>query len=69
MRDKKSVILPDDISVGAEKHETVLSPVISDLAASILLDPLQMGVRPPRRVGFVDAAAIKEKNPRHAKKS
>jgi len=24
-------------------------------------DPLQMGVRPPREVGFVDAAAIKRK--------
>jgi hypothetical protein len=49
MDEKKSVILPGDIPVAADKHQTVASPVASDLVASILSsppDPLEMGVKP-----------------------
>lgn len=59
--EEKSVILPGDIPVSAEKYQTFLSPVVSDLAASILVDPFEMGVKPPRRVGFVDVAEIRRK--------
>lgn len=41
---EKSVIRPGDIPVGTRHFRTVLSP---DLAASILVDPLVMGVKPP----------------------
>jgi len=60
----KSVIRPSDIPVKTEKYRTVLSPVVSDLAASILAsppDPLEVGVRLPRRFGFVDATEIRRK--------
>ncbi len=59
-----SVIRPSDIPVKADKYKTVLSPVVSDLAASIFAsppDPLEMGVRPPRRFGFVDATEVRRK--------
>lgn len=43
---KDSVIRPGDIPVKANRYKTVLSPVVSDLAASLLVDPLEMGVKP-----------------------
>lgn len=49
-RKKGSVILPGDIPVEADRYQTVLSPVVSNLAASFLslpLDPLEMGVTSP----------------------
>jgi hypothetical protein len=47
MSEEKSVIRPSDIPVKAKKYTTVLSPVVSDLAASCLVEPLKMSVRPP----------------------
>jgi len=47
MCEEKSVIHPGDIPVKAKKYKTVLSPVVSDLAALILkdIDPLEMDVQ------------------------
>ena len=62
--EKKSVILPDDIPVKTDIHQVFLSNRVTDLAASILLfppDPLEMGVTPPRRLGFVDITEIRRK--------
>ena len=53
-KEKEGAIRPGDIPVKTDKHETVLSPVVSDLAASLLIDPLQMSVRPPRGRQIVD---------------
>jgi hypothetical protein len=63
MKKDGGVIRPGDIPVKAKHFKTVLSPVVSDLAASILkdIDPLEMGVRPPRRLGFVDVAEWRQK--------
>jgi hypothetical protein len=36
---EKSVIRPDDIPIKTDRYQTVLSPVVSDLAASILDSP------------------------------
>lgn len=38
---ESSVIRPDDIHVEAEKYQTFVSPVISDLAATILAENLK----------------------------
>jgi hypothetical protein len=47
---KRSVVLPSDTRVEAEKYETYVPRISADLAVSILSsppDPLEMGVTPP----------------------
>lgn len=69
---KDSVIRPGDIPVKANRYKTVLSPVVSDLAASLLVDPLEMGVKPIPSVPVdflgLDSKDLPEKSGNGAKK-
>jgi hypothetical protein len=54
---EKSVILSGDIPVKTNRHRTVLSPVVSDLAALFLKPPLPIDTS-TSAPGFIDGGKV-----------